>query len=59
MNQVPPSTSQQQQQQPPMYVSNPDNQMMSTSAPLTMNNAQLNLFNHQISAYKYLVRNQP
>ncbi|CAF1935496.1 unnamed protein product [Rotaria magnacalcarata] len=59
MNQVPPSTSQQQQQQPPMYMSNPDNQMMSTSAPLTMNNAQLNLFNHQISAYKYLVRNQP
>ncbi|CAM2712301.1 unnamed protein product [Rotaria socialis] len=57
MNQIPPSTS--QQQQPPMYMSNSDNQMMSTSAPLTMNNAQLNLFNHQISAYKYLVRNQP
>ncbi|CAF3394516.1 unnamed protein product [Rotaria sp. Silwood1] len=55
MNQVPPSTSQQT-----MYMPNSstiDNQMIST--PITMNSSQLNLFNHQISAYKYLIRNQP
>ncbi len=46
-----------------VYMSNPgvvDNQMMSTpSTPMSMNAAQSNLFNHQISAYKYLIRNQP
>jgi SWI/SNF-related matrix-associated actin-dependent regulator of chromatin subfamily A protein 2/4 len=50
-----------------VYISNPgvvDNQMMSTpsnppSTPMAMNAAQSNLFNHQISAYKYLIRNQP
>jgi len=37
-----------------------DNQMMSTSSSsMGMNAAQSNLFNHQISAYKYLIRNQP
>jgi hypothetical protein len=45
-------------------MSNPgvvDNQMMSStsSTPMSMNPAQSNLFNHQISAYKYLIRNQP
>ena len=29
------------------------------SNPMVMNPAQSNLFNHQISAYSYLVRNQP
>jgi SWI/SNF-related matrix-associated actin-dependent regulator of chromatin subfamily A protein 2/4 len=61
MNQIPPSTSHQQQQT--MYLSNSglvDNPMMSTpSSPMAMNPAQSNLFNHQISAYKYLIRNQP
>ena len=46
-----------------MYTSNPgvvDNQMIpNSSAPMAMNSSQLNLFNHQITAYKYLVRNQP
>jgi hypothetical protein len=44
-------------------MSNPgivDNQMMSIpSSSMAMNAAQSNLFNHQISAYKYLIRNQP
>jgi SWI/SNF-related matrix-associated actin-dependent regulator of chromatin subfamily A protein 2/4 len=44
-------------------MSNPgvvDNPMMSTSSSsMGMNAAQSNLFNHQISAYKYLIRNQP
>jgi hypothetical protein len=44
-------------------MSNPgvvDNQMISTpSSPMAMNAAQSNLFYHQISAYKYLIRNQP
>jgi SWI/SNF-related matrix-associated actin-dependent regulator of chromatin subfamily A protein 2/4 len=37
-----------------------DNQMMnnSSSSNITMNPTQSNLLNHQISAYKYLVRNQ-
>ncbi|CAF1118722.1 unnamed protein product [Adineta steineri] len=62
MNQIP-----QQQQQQTMYMSNPgmvDNQMMSTSSnpsstSMAMNTSQSTLFNHQISAYKYLIRNQP
>ena len=46
-----------------VYMGNPgvvDNSMMSTPpTSMAMNAAQSNLFNHQISAYKYLVRNQP
>ncbi|CAF3756686.1 unnamed protein product [Rotaria sp. Silwood1] len=53
-------------QQQTIYMSNSnitDNQMMNTSTNssstnLTMNSIQSNLFNHQISAYKYLIRNQ-
>ncbi|CAF0773868.1 unnamed protein product [Rotaria sordida] len=56
MNQASPSSTSQQT----MYMSNSgmiDNQMMSSTT--TMSSLQLNLFNHQISAYKYLIRNQP
>jgi SWI/SNF-related matrix-associated actin-dependent regulator of chromatin subfamily A protein 2/4 len=35
-----------------------NNSSNSSSANMTMNPTQSNLFNHQISAYKYLVRNQ-
>ncbi|CAF0781322.1 unnamed protein product [Adineta ricciae] len=67
MNQIPPPSTAQQQQQQTMYMSNSavmDNPMMSTptnppSTSMMMNSSQLNLFSHQISAYKYLVRNQP
>ncbi|CAF3360378.1 unnamed protein product, partial [Rotaria sp. Silwood2] len=53
-------------QQQTIYMSNSnlsDNQMMNTSTNssstnLTMNSVQSNLFNHQISAYRYLIRNQ-
>ncbi|CAF1187630.1 unnamed protein product [Rotaria sordida] len=54
------------QQQQTIYMSNSnvtDNQMMNTSSNssstnMTMNSIQSNLFNHQINAYKYLIRNQ-
>jgi len=36
-----------------------DSQIPTASSPMVMNHAQQNLFNHQISAYKYLIRNQP
>ncbi|CAF0969845.1 unnamed protein product [Rotaria magnacalcarata] len=56
MNQTAPPSQQQT-----MYMSNSnvtENQMMNASSNITMNSTQSNLFNHQISAYKYLVRNQ-
>ncbi|CAF1072530.1 unnamed protein product [Adineta steineri] len=62
MNQTaaPPPPSQQQQT---MYMTNSnvtDTNPSSnpTSSNMTMNPTQSNLFNHQINAYKYLVRNQ-
>lgn len=44
-----------------VYMSNTnvaDNQVMNNPSNLSMNPTQANLFNHQINAYKYLVRNQ-
>ncbi|UJR09678.1 hypothetical protein I4U23_013912 [Adineta vaga] len=50
------------QQPQTVYMSNSgvtdSNLSNSSSSPMTMNSTQLNLFNHQIHAYKYLVRNQ-